>query len=623
MTEPMPASPVTPPSLIAARCIVETMVAEGLDEAVLCPGSRSAPLAYALAEAQEAGRLALRVVLDERSAGFIALGMARAHALEGRPRPAAVVTTSGTAVANLHPAIAEADAAGIPLIALTADRPHELVGTGANQTTEQTAIFGRAPRLVVDLPADLAADGLGAGPASIAGQVRRAMAAAMGSLGGDPGPAQVNARFRPPLAPPSSADAAACPGPAAAGSRQDAAGGQAPGGSSGHSGGAPVPAAAVAGRPLAAALPVRVPASVPAPAAAPMPRVPGGDPGGEGAGEGRGIVVAGDTPHPQVGQLARALAEQLDWPLLAEPTSQARAGERALTRYAELLGTPAGQDLVERATDVLVTGHPSLTRPITALLGRADKRIRVLSERPTWTDTAGAACAVVPIDARQGAGQAPGIIEALGLEGAPASWARSWHRAASDLPGAGVEQGSADAAVDAVWEAALEGDHLLVLGSSMTIRRLDRLARPAGRPPMALANRGLAGIDGTIATALGAGLASGRPVRAVVGDLTFLHDAMSLLRGAAEAQADLQVVVIDDAGGAIFSGLEYAAVPGAGRFERLFSTPQSADIPALAAALGARALVPSDLQELRSLLRESVTGTSVIVWKADDAVDTA
>ena len=198
---PAGASCPCPPSLQAARHIVAALVACGVHQAVLSPGSRCAPLAYALEEAEAAGEVSLRVTLDERSAGFIALGASRAHLLAGVRRPVAVVTTSGTAVANLHPAVAEADAAGVPLLVLSADRPHELVGTGANQTTEQTCLFGRAPRLVVDLPADVTAEvGRAAGPA-LAGQVRRAVLAAAGALSNDPGPAQVNVRLRPPLAP--------------------------------------------------------------------------------------------------------------------------------------------------------------------------------------------------------------------------------------------------------------------------------------------------------------------------------------------------------------------------------------------------------------------------------------
>ena len=575
-----------------ARSLVAALLAEGVREVVLCPGSRSAPLAEALADAADAGRLRLRVVLDERSAGFIALGVARAHALNEHSRCAAVVTTSGTAVSNLHPAVSEADAAGIPLLVISADRPHELVGTGASQTTEQTGLFAPALRLGVDLPADLAADlGGHAADAAITGQVRRAVAAATGTLSRDPGPAQINARFRPPLT--------------AEGAVEDS-----------------VEGAAEDAVPLAPA-PPSPPAATAAPAAVPAcaPEAGASRPAGSGSSaQGRGIVVAGDTAHPGVGALARSLAEHLDWPLLAEPTSQARSGPQALSRYAELLGTPAGRVLAEQAEHLLVLGHPSLSRSITALLGRDDLDITVLTERARWADVSGRARRVVPMDGAHhepddAALQAARLAARLGLESAHAAWTDSWRRAVADLPEPD-RSSSADALARAVWEAGqAPGAPTLLLGSSMTVRRLDRLAQPGAAAPKAVANRGLAGIDGTIATGIGLWMASGEPVRAVMGDLTFLHDAMSLNRGVREEEADLQVIVVDDGGGAIFSQLEYARTMPAGRLERLFTAPQRADIAALAAALGARVHVPNDVAALRRLLAEPVDGMSVVIWE--------
>ncbi len=578
-----PEHPQLPPAMADARSLVAALLAEGVREVVLCPGSRSAPLAEALADAADAGRLRLRVVLDERSAGFIALGAARAHALNGHSRCAAVVTTSGTAVSNLHPAVSEADAAGTPLLVISADRPHELVGTGASQTTEQTGLFAPALRLGVDLPADLAADlGGSAADAAIAGQVRRAVVAATGTLSRDPGPVQINARFRPPLTAENSVEGA-------------------------------VPS--VPALPATPTVPV---ARAVAPACAPAAGA--GQPAGCGSsGQGRGIVVAGDTAHPAVGSLARSLAEHLNWPLLAEPTSQARSGPQALSRYAELLGTPAGRVLAQQAEHLLVLGHPSLSRSVTALLGRDDLDITVLTEHARWTDVSGRARRVVPIDGPDhepddAALQAARLAARLGLERADAAWTDSWRRAVADLPEP-ARSSSADALARAVWEASqAPGAPTLLLGSSMTVRRLDRLAQPGAAAPKAVANRGLAGIDGTIATGIGLWMASGEPVRAVMGDLAFLHDAMSLNRGVREEEADLQVIVVDDGGGAIFSQLEYARTTPSARFKRLFTAPQRADIAALAAALGARVQVPDDVEALRGLLAEPVDGVSVVVW---------
>ena len=717
---PAGASCPCPPSLQAARHIVAALVACGVHQAVLSPGSRCAPLAYALEEAEAAGEVSLRVTLDERSAGFIALGASRAHLLAGVRRPVAVVTTSGTAVANLHPAVAEADAAGVPLLVLSADRPHELVGTGANQTTEQTCLFGRAPRLVVDLPADVTAEvGRAAGPA-LAGQVRRAVLAAAGALSNDPGPAQVNVRLRPPLAPGHQQGVGARvldrpplvpgPDPGLTGS------GPGPGAPEAASAPslfpAPVPPSAPAAFPVPA--PNTLPATGPgfdgsldpadplrtlpvtgptwevdlvwqaAPAGCPTPQDPGHHRHGrDGRDQGAltpqapGLVVAGDLPDPRLGALAVELADILGWPLLAEPTSLARQGGNALPRYAELLARGDGADLASRVRRVVVVGHPGLSRPVAALLGREDLEVTVLADRAQVIDVAGTAGRIIGVRpgyrtcetlrgggpgalAQTGAGPGPGqgecgasapsgadagpspsaaaaVVRLMGAAPAPATWLTAWRQAAAGLvaaspsldahaprgadaadgcgPDASCRPGplDADAAALAVWRSCTgPGAPLLVLGSSPTIRRLDRLA-PVGVPaPTAVANRGLAGIDGTVATAVGLALGARRPVRLLLGDLAGLHDVMSLGRGRHEQVPDLQVIVCDDAGGAIFTGLEYARVPGAGRFSRLFTTPQTGDLGGLAQALGARVHRPADLADLRRLLTQPVVGTSLV-----------
>ena len=177
------------PSTAVARRLVSALVGAGVEHVVYCPGSRDAPIGYALADAEAAGWLRVYVRLDERSAGFVALGLGRAGC------PAAVVTTSGTAVANIHPAVLEADAAGVPLIVLSADRPAEMWHTGANQTTVQTGIFGSAPRLSTDVPAGFPAD------ERLDALVLRAVTAATGALSADPGPVHLNVSFRDSLVP--------------------------------------------------------------------------------------------------------------------------------------------------------------------------------------------------------------------------------------------------------------------------------------------------------------------------------------------------------------------------------------------------------------------------------------
>ncbi|MDO4899307.1 2-succinyl-5-enolpyruvyl-6-hydroxy-3-cyclohexene-1-carboxylic-acid synthase [Actinomyces sp.] len=589
--------PARPPSLLAAHAVVAALIRGGVRQVILAPGSRSAPLIPALAAAEREGRLRVRVAIDERSAAYMALGCSRAELRAGSRCPAAVVTTSGTAVANLHPAVAEADAAGVPLILVTADRPHEAVGTGANQTTEQTRIFGAAPRAVIDLPADITADlGETAASHAIAGQVRRLVDAATGRTNNDPGPAQLNVRFRPPLAPAAGMDHRS-------GVVQDP---------------IPVPAAPVSAAPSA----LSPPAAGGGAASRYRPRHE----------DERGVVIAGDGLET-AGRYARALAEQLDWPLLAEPTSGARGGPQALTRYAELLASPAGTRLADQVERIVVTGHPSLTRQVGALLARGDLPIDVLTTTARWTDVAGTAARIVPLGAPAAISTHPDtgllpppadLAATLGFGGGPPGWARAWRDAVASLPSPLARNRlDADTAVAAVWEASRDCDcaPLLVVGSSLTIRRLDRLATPAvGPAPAAIANRGLAGIDGTLATALGAAITAG-PVRAVVGDLTFLHDAMSLLRGGMEVEPDLQVVVVDDGGGAIFSTLEYPAVTPRADLARYFTTPQAVDPGALAAALGATVHRPPDLAALRALLAAPVRGVSMVHIRIPTASD--
>lgn len=477
-----------------AREVVTQLVAAGVRDVVVSPGSRSAPLAYALAAAAAAGWVRVHVRVDERTAGFFAIGLARAAILRDDPRPIAVVTTSGTAVANLHPAVLEASHSGLPLVILSADRPHELRGTGANQTTTQVGIFGTAVRAAVDMPADFP---LGA----VRGQLTRLIAAARGSQTHDAGPAHLNLGFREPLMP--------------------------------------------ADRWIPGRLPE--PVTVAEPVAAPPVPLPGGS---------RTVVVAGDGAGPVAAEIAHAA----QWPLLAEPTSGARLAP-AIVHYQALLTAGLAAE-VER---VVVFGHPTLSRPISALLARPGT---VVVGGPRWTDVAGAAAAVVP------------AVSPPRPTDQDRAWLERWHQADSALEAAWrpspVEQASR-----LLWGQ----DEVLMIGSSTTIRAFDLAVPP--RPVRAVANRGLAGIDGTISTAAGLAAGLGEPVRVVLGDLAFLHDVGGLARGELEPEIDLQVVVVDDHGGGIFATLEYAAEEDADLFTRYFTTPQSCDVAGLASGFGA------------------------------------
>jgi 2-succinyl-5-enolpyruvyl-6-hydroxy-3-cyclohexene-1-carboxylate synthase len=524
------------PSTALATVLVRSLAALGVRHAVLCPGSRSAPLAYALAE----GPLDLHVRVDERAAGFLALGLAKASG-----EPAVVVTTSGTAVANLHPAVLEASHAGVPLLVLSADRPHELRGTGANQTTDQVKLFGAAVRSFAEIPAPERRSGQVAAWRAVA---VRAVAAARGTLTGDPGPVHVNVAFREPLVP------------------DDDAGWVEP-------------------------LDGAVTAVVGAPAG-PAAAVLGARP--------RTVVVAGDG----AGTAARELAEGAGWPLLAEPSSGARAGANAVGPYRLLLDHPELGARIERA---VVLGRPTLSRPTSALLARDGVEVVVVPPRPAWPDAAGHAARVVAaVSAEPGAGGGP--------------WLAAWRTAGA----------AASAAVDGVLDAEAAAGRLtgpfvarevaaaggtLVAGSSNPVRDLDLAAHPGDGA--VLANRGLAGIDGTVSTASGVSLALGGPVRCLVGDLTFLHDAGGLLVGPAERRPDLQVVVVDDGGGGIFGLLEHGerALRGAGEaavFERVFGTPHGAGLEPLCEAYGVGYTAAPDAEALRKALASPPPGTSVV-----------
>ena len=558
----------THPSTRAARVLLQALARLGVREVVLAPGSRSAPLAHAVAQAAlavddrdpHAPRLDLHVRIDERSAGFLALGIAKAAAAEGSARPVAVVTTSGTAVANLHPAVLEAHHSGLPLLLLTADRPHELRGTGANQTTEQVGLLAPAVRLTLDVPA----------PSGRAGEDRdvrhlasRAVAAALGSRTADPGPVHVNLAFRDPLVP----DAEPWPEPSAEGLVEVLARG----------------AGAAAGRATE----------------------PSGDTDADAV---RTVVVAGDGAGP----VARQVAEANGWPLLAEPSSGSCGGPMAVPAYRLLLGELHLGGAVQR---VVVLGRPTLSRPVQALLGRADVEQLVVTPR-------GAAWPDAMRNATQVATEVPPTL----LDGSrrgPSEWAERWQRAGvaaaeavtGVLAGTSVLTGPAVAA----QVAAVSGtEDVLVVGSSNPIRDLDLVAAWA-EPPLVLANRGLAGIDGTLSTAAGVALTVARPVRALVGDLTFLHEVGGLLVGPLERRPDLQVVLANDDGGSIFATLEHGDDAHRAVFERVFGTPHGADLAALCAGLGASHTLVADLDGLRAALAERRGGVEVVEVRVDRA----
>jgi 2-succinyl-5-enolpyruvyl-6-hydroxy-3-cyclohexene-1-carboxylate synthase len=516
----------------ASRCaqlVVTELLGAGVQEVVLSPGSRSAPLAYELFEADKIGLLRLHVRIDERTAGFLALGLAKAS-----ERPVAVLTTSGTAAAHLHPAVLEAFHSRIPLIAMTADRPRAVRHAGGNQTTDQAGLFARHVR------AETQIDDIPATPRSWRFELGRVLTAATGARSGMPGPVHVNLSFSEPLVP------------------------------------------GVESAPIQPELQVR-------------PRTLRAEPVELPAGP-QTLVVAG-AMSPTEGAAARAFAESADLPLLAESVSNARGGTYALVTGRLLLRTGLGEE-IER---VVMFGHPTLSRPVMRLLARDDVELVVVAGAAEWVDPG--------TNARL-------VADAVALEPAGDAWARRWLEADEAMTGRltevleGLAYLSGPVLAARLW-ATLGSADTLVIGSSSPARDLD-LAPVSAEPPAVYANRGLAGIDGTVSTAVGVGLVMERPTHALVGDETFLHDVTGLVVGRLEQRPDLRIVVANDNGGAIFATLEHGHPTQSGAYERIFGTPHDVDLERLTTSTGAGYRRVESGEALAEVLAEPPLGIEVV-----------
>lgn len=525
----------------------------GVTDVVVSPGSRSQALALAAVALERAGGLSVHVRLDERTAGFFALGLAVESG-----RPAAVVTTSGTAVANLHPAVLEAHHSGVPMIVLSADRPDELRGIGSNQTTVQPGMFGDAVAFVRDVEAPSAHGADASVRATLRDLARQAVAAAAGHTG-QPGPAQLNVAFREPLS--AGLDA------------EDVQG---------------VPDdevdTAFATRRVHGGLPV-------------AELSPDDEPGT--------VVIAGHD----AGADAERIAWELGAPLLAEVSSGARFGRNLVVAYRDLLRDPDFGGAVRRA---VVLGHPTLSREVPALLQR--QGVETIVVRGPAAD---------PFDPARAsrADAATTFVSDVRVTGRTRpehrAWVGRWVGASRQLLGdgdAGPDLGakrSPDRAernkflrdevalrrrpvdramlADAVWGVTWPHDRL-VFGASQIIRVAD--GRVLGKKIRVHANRGLAGIDGTVSTALGIAAAleqssaSVGTTRVLLGDLTLLHDLGAFVTGTEERTHRVQVVVGNDHGGAIFRGLEVARTTPPEDMRRMMSTPQHVDVERVVTGLG-------------------------------------
>jgi len=538
------------PSTAFGISFTDELVRCGLREAVLAPGSRSTPLAMAFCEAERRGLVRLHVRIDERSASFTALGLAKASR-----QPVAVLCTSGTAAANFHPAVIEADESGVPLLVLTADRPPELRGIGANQAIDQIKLYGGAVRWFCEAGLPEARPGMVGYWRSLACQ---AWAHAAGRAGGLAGPVHLNLPFREPLVP---GDAGEPAWPESLDGRPD-------------------------GRPWTSC----------------ELRNPSRDelelPWTE-----RGVVVCGDGDYDATA--LTELAGRASWPVLAEPSSGARHGPNALSAYQYVLATP--EFMAAHAPDLIVSaGRPGLSRPQSALLGGGSARRHVvIAQGPgRWADPQRAAT---------------DVAAAVSLTAAPGTqdsgrWLTDWRRA-DDAARRAVDAVLDDD--DTLTEPRLARDlanqvpegTLLWTGSSLPVRDIDFHLSPR-EDLRILASRGASGIDGTTSAAIGAALAHGGPAVALIGDLAFLHDAAGLALGPGEPRPDLCLVVVNNDGGGIFSTLEQAAFSGS--FERIFGTPHGAGLQHLAAAFG----LPHQRLEHPGDLSKALQGTGLRIVEA-------
>jgi 2-succinyl-5-enolpyruvyl-6-hydroxy-3-cyclohexene-1-carboxylate synthase len=548
---------VTSPSTEYALSLLASLADAGVRDVVLSPGSRSQALALAAAEFETAGRLSVHVRIDERSSGFLALGLSAETGV-----PSVVITTSGTAVANLHPAVLEAHHSGVPMIVLSADRPLEMRGIGSNQTTVQPGLFASAVGWVRDVEAPRS------GPVdheAVRTLAREAVAEALGgdshgALGRSRGPVQLNVAFREPL-------------------------------SSGE-------------QSLPAARPEPVES---APAAAPTALEVDVDPAT--------LVVAGHAAGPGAEAVARALGA----PLVAEVSSGARFGPHLVSSYRALLDDA---DFGGRVRRVVVYGHPTLSRQIPSLLTRDGVDVVVVRAAGAEAYDPSRSARVVEAVEVTRASSGPELADDAVHRAWVGRWVHTGRRLletdsarpdtgdtdATTVEGASDRSEAAEQAeflrrevqllrrpvtrralAEALWRVSWPHDRL-VLGASRLIRELDQIV-PGKKIPVH-ANRGLAGIDGTIATATGIALASQRDdpaagtTRVLVGDLTLLHDVGSMLLGLGEARPRLQVVVGNDGGGTIFDGLEVAATASPEAMTRVQFTPHEVDLSSLARAYG-------------------------------------
>ena len=570
------------------RAFVEELARAGVRDAVVCPGSRSTPIALAL---RAHDQIRVRVLIDERSAGFFALGIARTTR-----RPAVLLGTSGTAVVNFAPAVVEASLGRVPLVVLTADRPAELRDRGAPQTIDQTHLYGRHSKWFAEL--DLAAFGPAAvGPAAIGSaaigsaavgsdamaHVRSVAGRAVATAAAGPaGPVHLNLPFRDPLIP--AERLGPISGPI---DRLDRAGEE---------------ASFAAVQTGTRTLTVDQVAAI----------------AGQLAAAERGLIVAGPMDEPGAHAAIARLAAATGYPILADPLSGLRCGphDRSLVlAHADHLVRSGPWIDAHRPEVVIRFGAMPTSKPIAELMKAARSELFVVDGDGGWRESALVRTTFVHADAAGAAGALAAALTGTAGKGAAGKRAggkgTSERRAAVKAADTGWTQDwlVAEAAADWALDSWLDGldepfegapfkalgrllpdGAVLWAGNSMPVRDMDAWLPASERAIRVLANRGANGIDGVASTALGSAAVSKGPVVLVVGDVSFLHDLGALVTARLH-ELDLLIVVVDNDGGGIFSLLPQArtAAPGAGlpaHYEELFGTPHGIELGPIVEAFG-------------------------------------
>jgi 2-succinyl-5-enolpyruvyl-6-hydroxy-3-cyclohexene-1-carboxylate synthase len=548
--------------------LVDQLATSGVRNAIICPGSRSTPIAVSLAAHPDIQRW---VLVDERAAAYFALGMSRQLTA-----PVVILSTSGTAAANFLPAVVEARLSRIPLIVLTADRPPEMRDWGAAQTIDQIHLFGSHVKWFVDMPVP-------DGDVALARHARATAARAVQTARSHPaGPIHLNFPFREPLLP---ADLGPTRQlwPNLVQSRHNDSFPQ------------PEPSRQV---PVAAAVDEL---------ASQIVREP------------RGIIVCGPGEVSGLADAASALSATSGYPILADPLSGVRFGLHDRTGVVDAYDPFLRDQEIARALQpeiVIRVGALPTSKPLQQFLLARTDRVHVVIDAGAPRDPSHLATSYMLADTGATLANLAERVTALGKSGS-CGWLDTWKavdRAAASAIASALAHHDEPFEGRAVSEVAalLPEGATLVVGNSMPIRDVDAFVRGDQRRLRMVGNRGANGIDGVISTALGAAAVAAGPVVLLVGDLSFLHDLNGLL-AASKFDLDATVVVLNNDGGGIFSFLPQAEQLDAPTFEALFGTPTGLDVATAARLFGASHARPGDWGAFRRELCRAFDGQGLAV----------